>query len=509
MRLNPWLLASAGGALQFLIHPDANAWLLAPLALAPLILLAQNKSLKERFFAGWLAGFLHWMGLCYWIQGTLERHGGVGLAGSLVLLVFFALAKGLHTAAFVSLAGFFAGSRWAVPLCAALWVGIERLHAPFGFTWLLLGNAALDWPSLPCLAPWTGVYGLSFLFAGTGAAVALRKPRWLTLALVPLVLPPMPDSAAATRRALAVQPNYHEEEPPLEPERDLVAWSAPATRERFDLVVWPEMPAGLYYDLNPALRQQFGDLARAAHAPLLFGSVARANTREPLNSAVLIDAFGEPRVRYDKSNLVPFGEFVPWPFDLVVDKVSDQAGMFAPGAGSVVFSLNGHRAGAFICYESAFPHYVREFAASGAELLINLTNDGYFARSAARAQHLRLARLRAIENRRWLLRPTNDGFTVSIDPAGRLHDPLPPFVRTQGPLRFEYSGETTFYTRHGDWFAWACLGTSLAALVTLTRNAKRSSDPPGSPAAPDPNTPSSLPPTTPPSIPPATPHRTR
>lgn len=461
MRLKLGLLAIAGGALQFLIHPEANLWWLAPFALVPLVMLAAQEKSRERFLFGWLAGFVHWIGLCYWIQGTLERHGGVGLAGSMVLVLLFALAKGLHTAVFVWVAGWLQGSRGAVLLIAALWVGIERLHVPFGFTWLLLGNAGLDWPALNRIAPWTGVYGISFLLAITSVALAKRDVKWIALWALPWLLPQLPVPVPA-ERALAVQPNFHEEEPELEPEQKLVEMSRNGIRESAAVILWPEMPAGLYYDLNPRLREILGRLTQSVRTPLVFGTVARANTRSPLNSAMLIDAEGAPRVRYDKSNLVPFGEFVPWPFDLVVDKVSDQAGVFAPGSGPVVFSLNGHRAGAFICYESAFPNYVREFAAGGAEVLINLTNDGYFARSAARRQHLALARMRAVENGRWLLRPTNDGITASIDPRGDVHSTLEPFAARAGFLRFGWTTATTLYTRTGDWLAWGCLLGSLS-----------------------------------------------
>ena len=123
--------------------------------------------------------------------------------------------------------------------------------------------------------------------------------------------------------------------------------------------------------------------------------------------------------RYDKINLVPFGEFVPNVF-WWVNRVTKEAGDFAPGSRIVEFPVNGHKVGVFICYESAFPDLVREFARGGAEVLVNLSNDGYFGRSAAREQHLDLVRMRAAENRRWILRATNDGITVTVDPAGRI-----------------------------------------------------------------------------------------
>ena len=108
---------------------------------------------------------------------------------------------------------------------------------------------------------------------------------------------------------------------------------------------------------------------------------------------------------------------------------------------------------------------MRAFAAGGADVLINLTNDGYFGDSAAREQHLWLARMRAVENRRWLLRSSNDGRTASIDPAGRVWDALPEFQRMAGRLRFGWIRERTPYTEYGDWFAWLCLAFGLASCV--------------------------------------------
>jgi apolipoprotein N-acyltransferase len=130
----------------------------------------------------------------------------------------------------------------------------------------------------------------------------------------------------------------------------------------------------------------------------------------------------------------------------------------------VVFPAGNHKLGAFICYESAFPHEVRQFVNDGAQVLVNLSNDGYFGRTAAREQHLEIARMRAVENRRWLLRPTNDGISAVVDPAGRLIMRLPMYQETEALASYEYHSDKTLYTSLGDWFAWSCL---LAGAVAL------------------------------------------
>src|SRR5262249_12597093 len=130
-----------------------------------------------------------------------------------------------------------------------------------------------------------------------------------------------------------------------------------------------------------------------------------------------------------------------------------------------VFQLGDGKAGAFICYESVFPDEIREFAANGAQVFVNVSNDGWFGETGAPGQHLNMARMRAIENRRWILRATNTGITAAIDPHGRVVAQAPRNVRVALDVPYAYVSETTFYTRHGDWFAFGCAIISLGALV--------------------------------------------
>jgi apolipoprotein N-acyltransferase len=178
----------------------------------------------------------------------------------------------------------------------------------------------------------------------------------------------------------------------------------------------------------------------------------------------LLDPSGRMTDRYDKINLVPFGEFVPSPFGWV-NRITKEIGDFSSGNRIVVFPLASHHLGAFICYESAFPDLVRQFARGGAELLVNLSNDGYFGHSAAREQHLELVRMRAAENRRWILRATNDGITATVDPAGRVWYRAPPYQELAGAVSYRYLTNVTPYTRYGDWFAWTCLLAALLATL--------------------------------------------
>ncbi len=149
-----------------LLFPGFNLTWLAPVALAPLLIAcAREPSWKRRWFYGWAAGAVFWCGVCPWIEFVMDVHGGMGPWGGWGTFILFGLYKGLHMAVFATLAGFLMPRWWAIPSVAALWTGIERTHGFFGFAWLDLGNAGIDMPWPMRLAPITGVYGLSFVFA--------------------------------------------------------------------------------------------------------------------------------------------------------------------------------------------------------------------------------------------------------------------------------------------------------------------------------------------------------
>ena len=476
-----WALALATAALLILAFPKADVAWLAPAALAPLLVaVTRERRPFRRFLLGLGAGVVYWFGVCYWIQYDLAMSGGVSQAVAWALFLLFAVAKALHLAIFALLAGWLMRRWWAVPAVAALWVAVEATHGSFGFAWLALGNAGIDMGIPMRLAPITGVYGVSFLFAMMGAALALaalRRPRrellWLAVAPLAMLLPRLPDARPGDETALLVQPNLSESE-------DWTAASVDRLQQRLvqlslggvladiahppSIVVWPEMPAPLYWNEDPNFRGRVTNLTGATRAYLLTGVVAHTPRGAPLNSALLVSPAGHPLSRYDKVNLVPFGEFVPWPFGFV-NKISTEAGDFAAGTRVVVAPVAGHRIGTFICYESAFPNFVRQFVRGGAEALITVSNDGWFGRSAARRQHLLLARMRAAENRRWLLRATNDGITATIDPAGRLRGTLPPYIEAASTTGFSYIAEETVYTRFGDWFPLLCAVMAVACLI--------------------------------------------
>src|SRR5579875_721979 len=264
-------LALLTAVLLLLIFPNFDLRFLAPVALTPLLIaLARAQRAWQRFFFGWAAGVFYWFFLCTWIQFVLEVHGGMGRWGGWGSFLLFAILKGLHLAFFSLLAGPLMRRAYAIPAVAALWTGLERTHGTFGFAWLDLGNAGINMPVPLRVAPWIGVYGVSFVFCMLAAALAcviLRYPRKRLFPLAALAvlffLPAIPENIPRTDSALVVQPDIN---PDLQwtqllqekTERELSAIS-----EAFPsrLVIWPELPAPLYYYDDPEFRRAAASIA--------------------------------------------------------------------------------------------------------------------------------------------------------------------------------------------------------------------------------------------------------
>jgi len=245
---------------------------------------------------------------------------------------------------------------------------------------------------------------------------------------------------------------------------------APAGSPR--LIVWPESPTPFLIP-DPRLQRWLTALAQDTNSYLIVGSLGElkdAKGKHYLNSALVVDPRGSTVGRYDKIHLVPFGEYVPLQ-DLLffASKLTREVGDFARGTERKVFDLNGTRYGVFICYESVFPGEVREFAANGAQVLVNISDDLWYGETSAPWQHLQMSRMRAMENHRWVLLATNNGTTASIDPFGRVVKEAPRNIRTTLTAPYALESETTFYSRYGDVFAWACVVISILAVIVRWR----------------------------------------
>jgi apolipoprotein N-acyltransferase len=467
---------------------------------------------RVAFACGFLHALLFVLTSVPWIATVLGVHGGLSVAGGWGVLLLIAAAWGLLVGSFTCIVHRISQGSIEMACIAApfVWVTFEfvRAHLPeISFPWNLLGYPASANLGLLQITALTGIYGLSFLAAGFNALLAwivvsrkvALKQRIVIggasaaiVVIVMLTAPHLVPEAKARHFARAVQLNFPEvpEYPPdwfakNASQLDEIAKLSLAPRaEKPDVLVWPEAPAPFSFE-DPQFAKLASNLATRFGHPFLAGAIEWKPPVDPsdgvpsgqqavYNSAVLVDSQGQRVFTYDKVHLVPFGEYEPFPLiHRVVAHLSDEVGGFHKGNKYAVGRLsNGNTFGVFICYEAIYPGEVRRFAANGAQLLLNISNDGWFGRSAAAEQHLHMVRVRAVENRRWIVRATNNGFTASVDPYGRMVEPLPPDVRAAADLPYDFRTDETVYTRFGDWFAWLCVIVSAILLAISLKESK-------------------------------------
>jgi apolipoprotein N-acyltransferase len=245
-------------------------------------------------------------------------------------------------------------------------------------------------------------------------------------------------------------------------------------RELQDLprvVIWPESPMNFRYAQDTEFREIVADFAAKNRTSVLFNAQEPAPAGGTYNSAVFVNEEGLLVAQYDKIRLLPFGEYVPLPRWLPgVSSIPTMVGDFTPGVDYTLMPLGGVRAGVFICFESAFPSISRAFTRDGADVLVNISNDGYLGETPVMRQHLANAVFRAVENNRPVLRVTNTGITAFITEGGEVQDATEgfrPTVRTWAVTRS--SEGKTFYTRFGDLFVGLCAVISLLVVVISWR----------------------------------------
>jgi apolipoprotein N-acyltransferase len=241
------------------------------------------------------------------------------------------------------------------------------------------------------------------------------------------------------------------------------------------LVVWPESPMNFTYASDKTFQDLVAKFTRENHTSLLFNSLERAQGDGAYNSALLVNEDGQLISQYDKIRLLPFGEYVPLPHWLPgASLITAIVGDFTPGDRYTLMPLGNHRAGVFICIESAYPSIARNFTSEGADFLINISNDGYLGPTAVMRQHLANAIFRAVENGRPILRVTNSGITASIRSDGYVNDETSGFQTDVRNWRLGLWNSDTFYTKHGDLFAQVCTAITAIVFVIALFNQRRS-----------------------------------
>ncbi len=516
--------AIASGVLLALAMPKFSWW---PLAwLAPALLLHSVRDLPWRPAAvlGWVAGFSFYLPALYWLAPTVVSYTRIGWAAACGLVVLLCAVEACYIATIAAAVAWIGGGAWRrVFVAPAAWVVVEWLRTffPAPFPWIPLATSQVAGPLvLVQVADLAGCYGVSWAIVLVGAALAeALAVRREAVAGEPVAgAPPGSSSlkrggglvalAAAVIAAVVGYGHWRlsELEAAQEDSHGLTAaivqgnipqrlkWqmdrqdeilsrylelSRQAAASGARLIVWPEaaVPFFLEYDKR---RSRLVELATTTGAALVVGAPGYRDTPagpRQYNEAWLILPGRGLAGYYDKIQLVPFGEYVPWgPLLAWVDKAVEAVGDFGRGSAAVVFEVpdDAHdgnvRLGVLICYEAIFPSFVRRFVLGGARLLVNISNDAWYGRSAAPYQHLAMAALRAVENRVPLVRATNTGISAFVDATGRIHERTPLFeeavrIRTVAPGR-----AASLYVRFGNWLVWASLLLlAMAAAAKLRR----------------------------------------
>ncbi len=465
------LLALAGGASITLSLAPFDVWPLVLLGPALLYLLQRHQSPRKAAWTGWLFGLGFWGAGVSWVFVSIDRYGGAPpwLAGSLTFLFVAALAVlfAIQGAIFARMAAN-ARHRWLMFILA--WLGFEWLRSWFltGFPWLYLGYAWLDTP-FKSWAPLGGVWALSLLslLLSMGLARLLADRHLptlipgLVLAAAAWLLPaqwtqPKPD---ASLDVVLIQPNIPQLAKWQPDQLDGILRSQIAQSIEYpdaDLIVWPETAIPATFSRASQILTPFLNLLEQEGTTLISGfPYVEADPERPQGVRFhnSLGMFGAGQDLYHKQRLVPFGEYVPFEaqlrgliafFDLPMSSFT------LPERDTDNLQLAEHQIAPAICYEIAYPQLVAELGRDS-EVILTVSNDTWFGRSIAPDQHLQIARMRALENGRWVIRATNNGLTAFIRPDGSLASVAKVDERTSLRHQVDMMNGQTPWQRFGVW----------------------------------------------------------
>lgn len=519
MKLWPWLMAIASGILCAACFPPFNQSWLCWIALTPLVVAVwfsgenTKRAWLRKVLLGYVSGIVFftftfgWLGALGDLYQNLFLHT-VSFLLSIYLAVHFAfwgwfiglLKPQVFTASWRNLlVAFVAACAWATHEWVRGWLFS-------GFGWNGLGVALHTQFPLIQAAEFTGVVGISFAIAFANviavttpirlfleAKTHQMRPHFdLTLTMVGIVgmlafglhriqIP----SPASTVRVAAVQanvPQLQKFDPQFAPqvfEKFRRLSEITLTNPPPQLLVWPEssMPDPVR-DQNSESYRFVRDFSAFSKTDLMLGTLDFEDQHD-YNAALLVSNSGERIQVYRKIHLVPFGEYIPLRHSFPLFAVIASTwvpGDFAPGTEHTVFTLTNSevRVGPLICFEDTVGDLVRRFVLNGANLLVDVTNDGWFLHSFGSEQHLANAIFRCVENRRPMIRAANTGVTCFVNEFGRVTQILQDDTGSTfnegaltGEIKAPQNGLLTFYARHGEWFAKSCAVVTVFALVFI------------------------------------------
>jgi apolipoprotein N-acyltransferase len=502
------VLSIASGIALGLAFPKFDYSLRARGAFVPLFYAIDGEPLARVFRLAWLQGLAAYVTSMYWIVIPLHDFANVRIEFAIVPMLLLAAVLALYTGLAIW-SGEFVARRLRIPMLATMpiaWAAVEwvRTYFPIGFPWNLLGYAAYRHIQLIQFAEFTGVYGISALIVFFNAVVyvvvfrrasarvqavslstltglmivligfgawrvsELSKGPWSGNFRVAMVQGDIPQS-------LKWDPNFLPQSFKVYQDESVVA-----AHQGTDLIVWPEAAAAFLFQphnqyppefvTDAAYRIALLALAKNLDDPILFGAPALAANDLNYgfyNRAYLVSGQGEVVGYYDKIQLVPFGEYVPFRpvLGFFVNRVVKGFGDMIPGTEQTLFTVKGAKLAVLICYESVFPDLTRLAVKKGADVLVNITNDAWYGKSSAPYQALAMAAMRSVETKVPMIRVANTGVSAIIQPTGRITARTPLFKRGTEIEDVRWRPERTLYTIVGDLFAELCFALTAVGMI--------------------------------------------
>ena len=490
------LLALLSGLLSALAFPKFNLSFFIWISLIPFLFIISTKTPKQSFLLGMIAGFSFYAVLLYWIPDVPAHFGGLSIGISILIYIVFMLFLSLFWA-FFSLS--FSIIRRSFPhsaffLAPFLWVVFEYAlaHILTGFPWGYVGYAQYENLFFIQMASLTGIYGLSFFIVLLQSLFVLsiqtRKKTYFFVGLVLVFFIHLGGFlslkkvtvSSETFQASVIQGNvsseiywpdisYEEIQQLFDEHIDL---TNAASTSGSQLIIWPEFSVPLCFSCPSEFYQNFKrnlfQFVQETQGTLLLGTnemLPYQDTNLYFNTALCLNP-DLSYTEYHKMHLVPFGEYTPYKkvFSFI-NKMTHAIGEITPGEEFRLHSYKNIQFGSPICYEIIFPNLVRKFTKNGAMFLTTLTNDGWYGQSSAPYQHFAIAVLRAVENRRFLLRAATTGISGIVDPYGRI------LVKSELETQTFLTGHITplssktLYSSTGDVLAYASLTLSFLFLI--------------------------------------------
>ena len=490
------VLAFLSAILLVLAFPGFEFWFLAWFALAPLFYAVEREkeSIVKSLFVGWIFGTYFFFGSCWWL--TFAPITYAGFPGLLAYLLLFgaAAAVGFFPAIFAALFSILLKrfGNYAILFAPFLWTAIEFLRfwttgnnwnaiaysqafETFFVQWASIGGIYLVGFILVFFNALSGCYlitksknsgyllaGLPFLFitvslySSTNQSYQIEKEKQ---AFVVAVQPNVPMNGLDYGKYQQLRQKHIELA-----ENALQKVQRTTNNEQSTIVIFPESPMNFMYSEDTEFQEFVRAFASKNNVQALFNAAEPdAENKKYYNSAVMVDATGEKIAQYDKIYLVPFGESVPAPLQNIMPAL---VGSFSYGKEYDLLSFGDAKAGVMICFESHFPNLSREFVRRGADVLVEMTNDGYLGKTPVLRQHLANAVFRAVETNRPVLRVTNVGITAYINERGEVTDAADSYTEATRIWTVAKSdGKQTFYVKYGDWFSWLCSLVSLILII--------------------------------------------